>query len=427
MQEAASNPTEMRTSHQTQQTTSLIAACPQPLPTSPQTESLSLAEPEEDDLNSLDIPDLPKDLSQQYGTGPLPNTTLSPPISLISMPLPANFVVADALYPIPPPGPEAGGRCQSKYLRGVSLETFCENIKASKYWRDHKDDTVFFTRPNDDTVIPLDEVLTQLKQRHAYHETGEGSSRHTRSQSRSASVKKDSVDVLSQVEKLEREIAEMKEKMRKKTMARSESIATPRATDDTQGSAPIKKEQTPPSPSVETGRTTKSGQETEDILAALGVTGSPKPIIASGRPHSSQQPENHHALSVDIAPQDHHLCDEETAPHSSGFQIPPPPPPPPAPLGQSSSSDEMRGSPTSNGHSYMNGYAFDFNGADHQNGFHITCSNGELVSPNSASRKRSYARRESSSEEEDALARRQEDDVTSKLKRRQPKVAAAYR
>lgn len=51
----------------------------------------------------------------------------------------------------------------------------------------------------------------------------------------------------------------------------------------------------------------------------------------------------------------------------------------------------------------------------------------KLRSESSANRKRIYDCRDSSSSEDESEGRRQEDDVTPKHKRRQPKVAEAYR
>jgi len=420
-----------KASCQRQESITSISGRIQDLPKSPQKGDSALEEPEEDDLTSLDVPDLPMGLPQDVDFGHLPNTIVSPPAALISMPLPANFVVADALYPIPPPGPGDDGRCQSKYLRDVTSESLCENIKSSKYWRDHKDDTVFLVRPDDETVRPLDEICAQIKQRHAH---GEADGRETRSQSRSASVRKDSVDVLTQVEKLEREIAEMKAKMLKKSLAKGELVTTPVAAAE---ASPIdrykavKEERATPPQSVMAERVMKSSQDTEDILAALGVTGSPKPVtVPNGTPNCLQL-DSRHEWNAESLQRDHRT--NGLISYSSGFGFPPPPPPPPPQLQQPSLPEQMDGSPTSAGFGHLNGYAFNANGVDHGNGYQNTEPIGEILSPDDprhqhqTSRKRSHNHRDSSSEEEDAPARRQEDDVTPKLKRRQPKVAAAYR
>ena len=106
--------------------------------------------------------------------------------------------------------------------------------------------------------------------------------------------------------------------------------------------------------------------------------------------------------------------------------LPPPPPPPPMPFREQSYPDGKYGSPLSAGLT---------NGVDHSNGgngtgYFSSPTDGqgpspiELRSEKSLSRKR---HRESLSDEEDTPKRRQEDDFTPKLKKRQPKVAPAYR
>ena len=93
-------------------------------------------------------------------------------------------------------------------------------------------------------------------------------------------------------------------------------------------------------------------------------------------------------------------------------QWPQPPPPPPVP--KSSTSDDFSYSPKGNGYRKYS-------------------TEGPLVSPGKLrldranSRKRDYDARDSSDDEREYERRRQIDDVTPKLKRRQPKVAEAYR
>ena len=115
-----------------------------------------------------------------------------------------------------------------------------------------------------------------------------------------------------------------------------------------------------------------------------------------------------------------------------------PPPPPPISLRRQSYPDGTHSSPVSAGLAYSNPFGENTNGVDHSNGHSINNSNGfftpptdrqasspiELRSEKSLNRKR-Y--RDSSSDEEDAPKRRQEDDYTPNFKRRQPKVAEAYR
>ena len=433
----AAHPVENHLRHEDPQRTLSVSMRSETASASPYENELALKEVEDDDLSLLDIPDLPKSITQQNDGSHLPNVVVSPPASLTSMPLPANFVVADALYPIPPPGPEDGERCQSKYLRGQTSKSICEHISASKFWKDHKDDTVFLTRPGDEAVIHIDEARAQLKHRRMYGETNSDLNRQTRSLSQNGNVRKDSSDVLSQVEKLEREIAEMKEKMRKKTLAKAEQTSPSSAVAEPSPSVNltnVKEEQASPPQSATVEVAPKFNHNTEELLAALGVTGSPKPVTAPNMTYGDLQyspPPLDRNSNDTPRPQELRNGDHTTYSSISGL-LPPPPPPPPS-FQQMSLPDGMDGSPTSTELGDLNGHAVNTNGVDSGNGYYSTGPDGEMLSPdqsryeNARGRKRSHNRRDSSSDEDDVPARRQEDDVTPKLKRRQPKVAAAYR
>ena len=111
-------------------------------------------------------------------------------------------------------------------------------------------------------------------------------------------------------------------------------------------------------------------------------------------------------------------------------------PPPPPPKRKSSTFDGTQQSPISPGSNpiYRNGSAT--NGSDHVNGINNSpvkyIANGKPYSPiklrseRMFDRKRTFESRDSSDDEQGNERRRQVDDVTPKLKRRQPKVAAAY-
>ena len=133
--------------------------------------------------------------------------------------------------------------------------------------------------------------------------------------------------------------------------------------------------------------------------------------------------QNYH-LNSGKSPYDHKVNGSIS---SQRFGHPPPPPPPPPFV------DGVDGSPPSAESGNVHPYSYSTNGAENGNGYFTQSIDGQVPSPietradKSSKRKRSYTRRDSSSNEEDTPARRQEDDVTPKLKRRQPKVAAAYR
>ncbi len=394
-------------------------------------------EDEELDLGSLDIPDLPKDLSESGKNPLLPNTIVSPSVNLIGMPLPANFIVADALYPIPPPAPESGGRCQSKYLRDVTSDILCENIQVSKYWKDHKDDTAFYDRPDVDNIISVDEIRAQLKERRTNGEVNDESTRQGRSESKgSIALRKDSLDARTRLEQLELEKAETlakiaaKEKLR--ALKRGEQASSPTSAaggTPNNGQMMIKEEQLTAAPLAISEQAATYQQTTEDVLAALGVTGAPKPVTATNGGYNGSIHSQANGARPGQVRQYGGLQNIDTLSCSPDYG---PPPPPPPPLWQRSFSNEAGGSPTLAVPGSMNGHAFSTNGAEPGNGYN-SGTHVEIISPNEAPydqlsiRKRSYNRRDSSSSDGDSPARRQEEEVTPKLKRRQPKVAAAYR
>ena len=124
-----------------------------------------------------------------------------------------------------------------------------------------------------------------------------------------------------------------------------------------------------------------------------------------------------------------HYHKNGTAPTLQHYGHPQHPPPPPPPIRTPSHNNAIIQSPDSGG---MDPYGYGTNGVDNGNGYYAYGTDGQAASPTqyrseqSLSRKRSYDQRESSSEESDS-SRRQEDDITPKHKKRQPKVAAAYR
>ncbi|KAL6719291.1 hypothetical protein ACLMJK_003530 [Lecanora helva] len=391
---------------------------------------------EDDDLNLLDVPDLPNSQSEHGKTSYIQGTTLSAPACLINMPLPANFIVADALYPIPPPDPGQEGRCQSKYLRDVTIESLCGNIQGSKYWKDHKDDTAFLALLEDETVIPIDEVRAELAKRHAGRGEQDAPDRQKRSLSIGVATRKDSMDVLTKMEKLERDIAEMKAKLRKKSQATAEQAASPLVADQASpkdADATVEEKEHSPPPSITAENEATCGQNTENIVAALGVTGSPKPTVAADETQKDLQNERSHSGKEYSAQQRHDVgINAASVSYSPQSRLPLPPPPPPPPYQHSPWPEQDSGSPGSIGRGHADGFAFESNGTAYGNGHHNTGLDGGAISPNesryheSTARKRSYTRRDSSSDEEDTRARRQEDDFTPKLKRRQPQVNAAY-
>lgn len=240
---------------------------------------------EEDDLESLDIPDLPR-------------TTLAftnasqEPINLIGQPLPGNFVVADVLAPFPPPAPHDEGCCKSRYHNDASLDACLETFKSSKYWdKEHADDVAFSDLPADGKIIPVDEILWMVRQRRAHPESSDNTNRDSRSQSRTVSMNQDSIEVKTTLDRMERELAETKAKLQAKldkgrmaNPVHASPLQSVKAEQPPFRDHDIKEEyQNPPQPAM-LEKPIKPEQDTEDVLAALGVTGAPKPVTTIAWP-----------------------------------------------------------------------------------------------------------------------------------------------
>ena len=252
---------------------------------SPRTTQVLDNDVEEDDLSSLDVPDLPQ-------------TTLSftnaswQPVNLVGQPLPGNFIVADALAPFPSPAPQDQGRCRSKYRYDAGFNACLEHFKDSKYWdKEHAEDVVFSDLPADGKVVPVDEVLSTIRQRRTHPVCSDEFNRNSRSQSRTVSMNQDSLDVNTTLNRVERELAETKAKLQAKLdkgKVADPTDASPLRLVKTEQphlrDHEIKQEYQTPPQSATSENPIKSEQDAEDILAALGVTGAPKPVTATAWP-----------------------------------------------------------------------------------------------------------------------------------------------
>ena len=240
---------------------------------------------EEDDLDSLDVPDLPQT------TLHFPNASQQP-VNLIGHPLPGNFVVADALAPFPQPAPQDEGCCRSKYQHRASLGACLERFKDSKYWdKEHADDIVFSDIPADDMTVPVDEILSIIRQRRTHPESGNEPNRDSRSQSRTVSMNQESHEIGTTLDRMERVLAETKAKLQAKldkgrTVNQVHASLPPlvKLEQAALRSQEVKEEYQTPPHSATFERPVKSEQDAEDVLAALGVSGAPKPVTADTWP-----------------------------------------------------------------------------------------------------------------------------------------------
>ncbi|KAK4695920.1 hypothetical protein P7C71_g1923, partial [Lecanoromycetidae sp. Uapishka_2] len=401
---------------------------------SPQDYQTSYDEIEEDDLESLSIPDLPPSPST-FASVQISNAVMAPPIKLNGAPLPANSVVADTLDPIAPPAID--GRCRSKYVSSADIDEEHEHSEYSKYMHDHQSDPIFAERPSDESTMSVEDAFAIIRQLRVDGELREGPSK-SRSPSRSTSVRRESVDKAAALVNIEQNIAAEKAKLaarlaeierRKELQNGKHASPSQTAAGSPSSDRPVifKKEQQSPMLSSTFKKPMITDQQVEVVLAALGVTGTPKPVDTRPLPPylgESQRIPAENFNPADSGPNDQSSSGSTPRPQGHG--------PHPASLRQSSYLGGADGSPHAAASNDVNAHSYNANGTQHDNAHSNDTTQEYNQSPNDSrlatlgSRKRSFAHRGSSSDDEDTPARRQEDDVTPKLKRRQPKVAEAY-
>ena len=201
------------------------------------------------------------------------------------------------MWPIQPPSIEAGGKCQSKYLPDEGTKAFLQNIKDSPYWKDHEEDTIFIEILNNGEHISIDDCRFRIKERQK-HPTDNESQRKSRSQSRSLAPRSaEAAEMAESLETLERALAEAKAKQaemirnRKKSKQKYHNGYQEHQQQQIVGdNTTIKVEQQSPPQSAARNEVGQPPQDTEDILASLGVTGAPKPVPNPSRKVSQASP-----------------------------------------------------------------------------------------------------------------------------------------
>ena len=228
------------------------------------------AEPEEDKLDLLDVPDLPPSTAQYERA-----------VTLICMPLPSNFIVADALFPMDPPAPDTEGRCYSKYLRNVRDDVLFQSIRQSVYWNNQGEDPIFRDIEVDTEVVAIDDCQSKVAER---RKPQEQLLREGRSESRSAApLKKDSVEAAASLEQLEKALAQAKADIanREKKQRGKKGLQDPdfgQKDGIKQEESAVKAESFSPSEVANIDGYNGYENDAEDVLASLGVTGTAKPV-----------------------------------------------------------------------------------------------------------------------------------------------------
>ncbi|KAL9054118.1 MAG: hypothetical protein Q9206_003672 [Seirophora lacunosa] len=367
---------------------------------------------EDEDLAKMDIPDIPPVIGGSFA-------------SLVDRPLPANFIVADALEPFDPPKPENDGRCQSKYVMIDSSSTFHLCIKDTKHWDDMKNDPVFRPVHESQKVIPLDIIMATYRPPDVKDEPGQVEVEEGEWTHHTGAHHDKGPDLMDQLEHaLGAGHAAESSFSHNRTTSRDR---TPR-----KKSFPFSKP-TPPS---------------EDAIASRAIDGpyrphhhtvwpcpppparEESPIASPGRtpPLRSRTP-SMYELAGTTAPDASATAPGESKKRSAKASLDPfEPPPPPAQIRKAASydgaDDDLSVARASNGHANENGRSHS-NSRSYSNDFSGSPSRVQSDAING--RKRDYEQG-AMSEEDNTPKRRQADDTKSKLKKRgQPKVAAAYR
>ena len=334
-------------------------------------------------------------------------------------------MVADALAPFERASAEDGHRCHSKYWREDDDESLTQNVTDLPLWKELKEDVMFQQVPSVNEVVSIEDCRSSIKERQRPQEEVQ---RESRSVSRSNTFqKKEMAECTESLQALERALAEAKAKQAELISKKQAEMERKRKLKSSQspGQEPkrIKEEDTvikseqmsPKDAAVASSSTYQYGMD--GVRSSTSPTDSAKRTASQSRPETQGSPTN-----VETPSHAYNHFGERingNAHYYSHNNEPPPPPPADAhsPIIEAGSPLSGSVNPFGNGTNQVDDGYFQYR-SEYSN------SSARLRSELSGSRKRDY---ESSSEDSDAPARRQEDDVTPKLKRRQPKVAEAYR
>ncbi|KAI9736446.1 MAG: hypothetical protein M1818_006180 [Claussenomyces sp. TS43310] len=401
-------------------------------------------------------------------------TTFSPAIS-IGRPLPSSY----SEEPVPSPALSAPGLL-CKYVRPRNLEIYIRDIRKSPHWPFVKNDTVFNEIAWDSPTVPLDEVVAWVHNRNRQVDVGQHGSPEIsgtpRKRARSTITQEDVGTEISREAVPENSCISPRQ-AKSPNLKPIDDVATrPSGRPETPR---VGREVTPSfgaeddawAPQPDEGRSTPviAADPTEALLASLGVSGSPKPVqekpvsfsafvvtgpsairgfeqSVAGDSHSIQDTDanmaepderiNHRQDSGYASSRGSHskrLVHSQSQPQmvqSSRGNLREdhrPPPPPPRTLRRQM--DGSFDSPDSDGSARDAAYRI------YCGGVGVTDQNASVaaqdsVSPLTPTSAELLGQMPLASQEHNdgkPAPLRQLDDVTPKLKKRQPKVADAYR
>ncbi|KAI4232226.1 MAG: hypothetical protein L6R40_007474 [Gallowayella cf. fulva] len=428
-QAAPSNPEETTSVRQSSRNSSVSMHSMSVTPTLQSVEVT--VEADDDDLGKLDVPDIPTSTHGSFA-------------SLVDRPLPANFIVADALEPFDPPPPENNGHCQSKYTVIDKLSTFTSSIKETKHWEDMKSDPIFRLYSDKSRLVPLERILGMYRTRLVDNEQDPADLEDGEwTRDTTISTRLGEPDLTNRVENPPSTGPPVTQSARAYANGswgqkpQSEALTTSRTdhpvetVNSMQGAGghyhwkrkvirpipppPMRDESPVPSPerTPPMRSRTPSMYELNEIFRQEEGVRPDSDNHTSSRPHPSTT--NEHSSAKKDAPYD----------LSDPFE----PPPLPAHLRKPASYDGAADGamPTGSPNGQVNGHGTSGVNGNISNG--RSCSNEQSASPR---RRRSDAangrKREAElSDEDNTPKRRQVDDTKCRLKKRQTKVAAAYR
>lgn len=248
----------------------------------------------------LDVPDMPPSSRDLTDKIILSGASC---IHLVGRPL--DFDVADDESSTEPPKGEDNYRCQSRYWGPGSSAKLFQNVKNSSDWVDVQEDAIFAYNPHNDHVIPLDDLLPMSRSHHAEEN---GQEPEAEDKAKTAAEPKFEAEAEAEPELEVKAEPEMEVKPEEPEVeVKLELEQDP----DHSEATPEPKGRTSPRDSwdvmdslenaLNAGRQkeieqakqsnstleehSRQPKDTEELLAALGVTGAPKPVRAPARPY----------------------------------------------------------------------------------------------------------------------------------------------
>ena len=222
---------------------------------------------EEDDLNALDIPDMPPSSLSLTDEMILSGRS---EYKLVKRPLPANFVVADALAPFETAGVEDQGFCESKYWLHGGLGKLYQNSRDSSDWDDYSNDPIFTSIPEESELISLEDLTSLYNPNHCDdgNEEVEEQLREATEEAKSPQDGEHTGDIMDSLDHA------LSEGRRKQTDSKNNTTNS-------------------------SNESAMPHTEAEEILASLGVTGAPKPVRAPARPYPPPSVEEQKPASLE--------------------------------------------------------------------------------------------------------------------------------